>query len=121
MKTIVYASLFYLPLLSIYKIFGRHDNALSVNYFWLLTYTFLGIVFYKILGELKKSVYPKMYNRIILCMVIYWGIMAVLRIIVLVRSDLYEKIISSANAWTLGTLSIISMLICLTASIWRRT
>lgn len=113
MKLITKASIIYFPLILIYKLFGVYDNNYWVNYSWFITSFYMMLAFV----VLRKFCIDNVSRWIITSVVFYWGIMAALRLYLFTNINLYKKIISSANTLTIGSITIVLILIYLTSRI----
>lgn len=113
----------YFPLALFYKLFGVYEpNDLSytdeywINSYWFVTAVYFALVFTNLISLCALSVlHTGFYKRVITTVAVYWGIMASLRLYLFFNIELYKKLISSANTWTIGGASIVLILILLTA------
>lgn len=131
-KKIVYTILAYFPLIFIYKILADPNNEQYKdywgNYYWFISSITFGLIFLILGLMLKKGDIKnildaktiKKYVFILLGTSCYWGIMALLRLYLFFNIELYHKLISSADTWTVGAVSIIIFFIFLTAKLWPR-
>jgi hypothetical protein len=134
MKKIVIISVAYFPLALAYKLFGTYEqNELSyideywINSYWFVTAIYFMLIFASLvpLCDIELRLYTQntidTYKRVIKVVACYWGVMAALRFYLFFNIELYKKIISSANAWTIGGVTIVLLLMFLTAHIkWRQ-
>jgi len=123
MKHIARASILYFTLVFVYKLFApninvpdNYDYEYWVNSYWLMTSLYFLLVF----GIVKKFCIELTHKRIIISVAVYWGIMAALRLYLFFNIKLYIKLISSANTFTIGVITIVLIFIYLTAKICHR-
>jgi hypothetical protein len=134
MKRIAIISVAYFPLALAYKLFGTYEqNELSyIDEYWINSYWFVTAIYFMLtfaslvpLCDRELSLYTQntidTYKRVIKVVAYYWGVMAALRFYLFFNIELYKKIISSANTWTIGGVTIVLLLMFLTAHIkWRQ-
>lgn len=135
MKWIVKISVLYFPLALIYKLFGQYlpiedsyTDEYWTNSYWFVTAIYFMLIFINLVPLCECNLYKPeridtyfVYKRIIKAVAFYWGIMAALRLYLFFNIELYKKIISSANTLTIGGITIVVLLIYLTAEIkWHR-
>lgn len=110
MKTIVYSILVYFILICAYKLFGDLKNHYWVNYYWLVSSLFYGILFLK----LNKFTVIKKYQWVLKSIAGYWGVMAIFHTICFFNITLYARFAGSANKLTVGAVTIFIIFIVLT-------
>ena len=133
MNWIAKITVIYFPLVLVYKLFGQYKpiedsykDEYWINSYWFLTalYFMLIFIFVLKLSKYVKNLYAlrdyTTYSIIIKSVAFYWGIMAGLRFYLFFNIALYSKIISGVNTLTIGGVSIVVLLIYLTAKIWHR-
>lgn len=125
MKTIAYSIIVYFLLAFIFKLFGDMNENAWVNYYWMFSSLFFGLIFLKVIFFFKISEIKNKHNKrdmslykfTITCMSAYWGIMLALRVYIAFNIHLYDKFISSANTFTIGGMTIILIFILIIITI----
>jgi len=125
MRLAIYSILLYFPLVFIYKLFGDPLNNYWINAYWLMVsidYIFILIGVRKACNEISvlNNKTRKTYRSIALMAAIYWGVMAAIRLYLFFNIEKHAELISSAGKLTIGCVSVIVILIYLTAQTWRQ-
>jgi len=101
-------------LIFIYKLIGDPLNNYWVNYYWLVSSLFFMIIFI----DIQKVCFLPLYKLMALMNIIYWGIMAALRIYLFFNIDKHYLLVDRAGQLCIGSVFIILSLIFLTAKTW---
>lgn len=136
MKTLIRASIFYFPLVFVYKALAPDPEYINgimvnylvrcywVNYFWFVTSIWLMLVFVGVFNivSMFSGIYEertiKMYKVISIIVACYWAAMAAIRLYLFFNIEQHYNLIDKAGLLGFGTVSIFVLLTFLTFKSW---
>lgn len=117
MKLSAGISVIYFPLVLVYMLYGSAANIYWVNAYWLLTSVYFMLIFV----DIRRLCINVTHKRIITTVAAYWLVKAGLRLYLFTNMDVYKKVISDSNTFTISGVVIIVLLIYLTIAVkWSR-
>jgi hypothetical protein len=116
MSLAIRSTIVYFLLIFIYKLLGDTSNNYWVNSYWIVSSIYFMVVFI----DIKSQCIQKIYKKISLVVIYYWGVMALLRIYIMFNIHLHYALIKSTSKITVGAVAIILILIYLTSQTWHQ-